>query len=239
VRVVVKKVELCCVWANGDGAQSMGPKSRPKRSAADAAPYCPSRAERFFVAADPARTRRWHQEHDDHSYDLPADSTPLQRIQWRRFARRPEEGLRTAPSTIPNGGIGLFTDVLIYRGEIVSEYTGRRLSDEEYYARYAGKQPPEYCVGLGPHISIDLFFLSNGLCFGSAYLTHFSFCKETRPKSESHSICLRASFSSIPCHAVFIFSRVPTDKNPTTEETIPTTAQRERAQFEGKENAKS
>ena len=142
----------------------MGPKSRPKRSAADAAPYCPSRAERFFVAADPARTRRWHQEHDDHSYDLPADSTPLQRIQWRRFARRPEEGLRTAPSTIPNGGIGLFTDVLIYRGEIVSEYTGRRLSDEEYYARYAGKQPPEYCVGLGPHISIDLFFLSNGLC---------------------------------------------------------------------------
>jgi len=33
----------------------------------------------------------------------------------------------------------------------------------------------------------------------------------------SHSICLRASFSSIPCHALFISSRLPTDTNPTTE----------------------
>ena len=55
----------------------------------------------------------------------------------------------------------------------------------------------------------------------------------------SHSICLRASFSSISCHERFISSRLPTEKNPTTEKTIPTTAQQERAPFEGKENARS
>eukprot|EP00762_Andalucia_godoyi_P003956 ANDGO_05736.mRNA.1 hypothetical protein EMIHUDRAFT_97090 len=79
---------------------------------------------------------------------------PAEMRHYQKTLRRPDEGLYIAKSTIPGAGYGLFSQVDIQKNEIVSEYTGRIMTDIDYSLRYP-ENDAEYVISVGEDLSID------------------------------------------------------------------------------------
>ncbi|MBC7488608.1 MAG: SET domain-containing protein [Cytophagaceae bacterium] len=76
---------------------------------------------------------------------------------------RSELGFWVAQSTVPNAGLGLFTDRKYKRGDTVLEYSGEVITTKQYNERYVDFGYGEYGMTLGTRRVIDARKTSSGL----------------------------------------------------------------------------
>ncbi len=76
---------------------------------------------------------------------------------------RSELGFWIDKSTVPNAGLGLFTDRKYKRGDTVVEYAGEVITTKQYNERYTDSGYGEYGMTLGTRKVIDARKTSSGL----------------------------------------------------------------------------
>lgn len=84
----------------------------------------------------------------------PGKPQPVELRHNAKFRRRPSAGLYVKKSTVPGAGHGLFCSLDIQKGEVISEYDGLLLTDDQYDERYPNNDA-QYVIAVGEGLSVD------------------------------------------------------------------------------------